>query len=42
MTHSVHWCDSIQWLLGQPNREFQEVGPGKVLAGMLSKIRNTA
>jgi malonyl CoA-acyl carrier protein transacylase len=42
MTHSVRWCDSIKWLLGQPNHEFQEIGPGKVLTGMLSKIRNAA
>jgi malonyl CoA-acyl carrier protein transacylase len=41
ITHPVRWSDSIQWLLNQPNPEFREVGPGKVLTGMLAKIRNT-
>jgi malonyl CoA-acyl carrier protein transacylase len=40
ITHPVRWSDSIQWLLNQPSPEFREIGPGKVLTGMLGKIRN--
>ena len=42
ITHSVRWCESIKWLLNQPDPEFQEIGPGKVLTGMLAKIRRSA
>lgn len=41
ITHPVRWSDSIKWLLNQPNPEFREVGPGRVLTGMLAKIRNS-
>jgi trans-AT polyketide synthase/acyltransferase/oxidoreductase domain-containing protein len=41
ITHSVLWSDSIRWLLNQPNPEFREIGPGKVLTGMLAKIKNS-
>lgn len=41
ITHPVRWSDTIQWLLNQPNPEFREIGPGKVLTGMLAKIRNS-
>ncbi len=40
ITHPVRWSESVQWLLGQPNPEFREIGPGRVLTGMLAKIRN--
>jgi trans-AT polyketide synthase/acyltransferase/oxidoreductase domain-containing protein len=41
ITHPVRWSDSIQWLLEQPEPEFREIGPGRVLTGMLAKIRGT-
>lgn len=34
----VRWEDSIRWLLAQGVTEFTEVGPGKVLAGLLKRI----
>lgn len=40
ITHPVRWSESVQWLLQQPNPEFREIGPGRVLTGMLAKIRN--
>ncbi len=37
---SVRWTESINYLLDQsPDAEFEEVGPGKVLAGLLRKIK---
>ncbi len=41
ITHPVRWSDSILWLMNQPDPEFREVGPGKVLTGMLAKIRTS-
>ncbi len=38
----VRWCESIQYLLGQPAPEFVEVGPGAVLSGLLRQIRAAA
>ena len=36
---SVRWLDSIRWLLGQGVTEFEEVGPGKVLARLVAQIQ---
>ena len=38
----VKWEDSIRWLLSQSVTEFTEVGPGKVLAGLLKRIDRKA
>lgn len=38
----VRWEDSIRWLLEQGITEFTEVGPGKVLAGLLKRIDRKA
>ncbi len=38
----VRWSESIQYLLGQPDPEFVEAGPGAVLAGLLRQIRAAA
>jgi len=34
----VYWYDSMTWLINQGARVFVEVGPGKVLSGILEKI----
>ena len=39
ITHSVRWTESVEYLLNQPNPEFEEIGPGKVLTGLIRKIR---
>lgn len=38
VTGSVRWVESIQRLLSEGPRTFIELGPGKVLAGLVSKI----
>ena len=38
----VRWEDSIRWLLANGVTEFTEVGPGKVLAGLLKRIDRKA
>ena len=39
ITHSVRWTESVQYLLNQPDPEFEEIGPGNVLKGLIRKIR---
>lgn len=39
ITSSVRWVETIRLLLQQPEAEFEEVGPGRVLAGLLKQIR---
>ncbi len=38
VTGSVRWTESIQALVAMGHRTFLELGPGKVLAGLVSKI----
>jgi len=38
LTHAVRWSDSILYLVDQDEHQFEEVGPGKVLTGMLRHI----
>ena len=38
VTGSVRWSESIQTLIGMGHRTFLELGPGKVIAGLVSKI----
>jgi [acyl-carrier-protein] S-malonyltransferase len=38
VTGSVCWTESIQLLISQGHRRFLELGPGKVIAGLVSKI----
>jgi len=40
ITHSVLWVDSIGYLLSQNVTEFVEMGPGRVLTGLISRIKN--
>lgn len=37
--HSVQWVKSIQYVLEQGETEFVEMGPGKVLKGLVAKIK---
>ena len=38
VTGAVRWTESIQWLLAAGAASFVEVGPGKVLSGLLRQI----
>lgn len=42
VTGSVRWTESIQALVAMGHRTFLEIGPGKVLAGLVSKIEKDA
>lgn len=42
VTGSVRWTESIRLLCGMGHRTFIELGPGKVLAGLVSKIDKDA
>jgi [acyl-carrier-protein] S-malonyltransferase len=35
VTMPVRWQESVQWMLGKNVRTFVEVGPGKVLLGLI-------
>lgn len=37
--NSVRWLESMVYLLGQPEPEFEEVGPGTVLTKLLAQIK---
>ncbi len=37
--HSVRWTDTILYLRTKGDAEFEEIGPGKVLTGLLRQIR---
>jgi [acyl-carrier-protein] S-malonyltransferase len=38
VTGSVRWSDSMQWLISSGVQTFVEVGPGKVLCGLMRQI----
>ena len=38
VTGSVRWIESIQYLVSQGHTSFIEIGPGKVIAGLVAKI----
>lgn len=38
VTGSVRWVESMQWLRGEGHALFLELGPGKVLAGLMGRI----
>lgn len=40
LTHPVQWLQTIEHLQNQPRVEFQEIGPGNILTGLLNRIRH--
>lgn len=41
LTGAVKWTQSIQQMLADGATDFEEVGPGKVLTGLIAKIKST-
>lgn len=42
ITSPVRWVESMQYLLQQPDPQFEEIGPGSVLTGLLRQIRRAS
>ena len=42
VTGSVRWSESVQTLIAMGHRNFLELGPGKVIAGLVAKIDKDA
>ena len=42
LTSSVQWQKSVEYILGQGVKSFIEIGPGKVLAGLVKRISRDA
>lgn len=40
ITSPVQWVETIAYLIAQGENDFQEVGPGNVLTGLIRRIRN--
>jgi len=41
ISNPVRWTESIEFLLQQPNPQFEEIGPGAVLTNMIRKIQGS-
>jgi trans-AT polyketide synthase, acyltransferase and oxidoreductase domains len=39
ITHSVKWTETIRYLMGKNVENFEEIGPGNVLTGLVTKIK---
>ncbi|MBU5264943.1 ACP S-malonyltransferase [Bacillus atrophaeus] len=37
--HSVKWTESVHYLIGKGQMEFEEIGPGHVLTGLIHRIK---
>ncbi|WP_186163232.1 ACP S-malonyltransferase [Burkholderia gladioli] len=42
ITHSVNWVDSVRYMWGQGVETFRELGHGRVLTNLVTKIRSEA
>ncbi|KAA6474286.1 ACP S-malonyltransferase [Bacillus swezeyi] len=42
INQSVKWTESIRFLLGKGQMEFEEIGPGHVLTGLINRIKKDA
>lgn len=42
LTSSVHWTDSVRFLMSKGVDSFEEIGPGHVVSGMIKKITRQA
>ena len=42
VVNPVRWEDSVRWLIAQGVSQFYEIGPGKVLKGLLRRIDRKA
>jgi trans-AT polyketide synthase/acyltransferase/oxidoreductase domain-containing protein len=42
ITSPVRWVESMQYMLQQPDPQFEELGPGAVLTGLLRQIRRAS
>ena len=40
ITHTVRWTETIEYLRTNGEKEFEEIGPGTVLSGLMQRIRN--
>ncbi|MDA8561981.1 ACP S-malonyltransferase [Gammaproteobacteria bacterium] len=40
ITHSVRWVEIIEYLINNGETEFEEIGPGTILTGLLKRIKD--